>query len=368
VSARGGGSGASSGDYPLDRTAERELDPAYEGPVVLCDIDKTYLATDFESLTGLLAIPFELAVDKRAIPGMGALLREVRRGPGERSRLTPLYFVSASPPQLRRTMQKKMLLDGVEYDGVTFKDQLRILRHGEVGRLREHLSFKLTALLLYRAELPAGAREILIGDDTESDALCYAIYGDAVAGRLRGDALAALLRRHGVSPADAAGLAARVAGLPARDSVEHIYIHLEKRRPPEEFAAYARLTPTRNALQLAVGLWSRGHVGLPGVARVAAALRQTGAQLADLVAAVLDARARGLLTGEAAATAAATLAAHGLWPAGLTLAPPGEAHGPGEAGSLRSPAAAGEAHTPGEARAANGPLVPPAMLGATAGG
>ena len=84
--------------YPLDRTNNRELEPDYSGPVAICDIDKTYLATKLESLRALLAIPFELAVDKRAIPGMAAVLREIRRGPGARSRLTPLYFVSASPP------------------------------------------------------------------------------------------------------------------------------------------------------------------------------------------------------------------------------------------------------------------------------
>ncbi|HEY3356708.1 MAG TPA: phosphatase domain-containing protein [Polyangia bacterium] len=333
-------------DYPLDRTAERELDPRYQGPVVVCDIDKTYLATNFESLKGLLAIPFELAVDKRAIPGMGALLREVRRGPGSRSRLTPLYFVSASPPQLRRILQKKMLLDGVEYDGVTFKDQLRILRHGEVGRLREHLSFKLTALLLYHTELPAGAREILIGDDTESDALCYTIFGDAVAGRLRGDALAALLVRRGVGPADAAAITARVDALAPRDSVEHIYIHLEKRTPPEDLLGFARLTATRNALQLALDLWGRQHLGLAAVPRVAAALRQTGVQLAELVATVLDARARGLVDGAGAAAAAAALAEAGLWPAGLTLAPAEEKR-------PREPER--------EEREQRGPLVPPAL-------
>jgi hypothetical protein len=303
--------------YPIDRTCERQLPADYEGPVVLCDIDKTYLATDFESLRGLLAIPFEFAVDKRAIAGMPALLREIRRGPGPRSRLTPLFFVSASPPQLRPILQKKMLLDGVEFDGVAFKDQLRILRRGRLGRLREHLSFKLTALLAYRAELPVGAREILIGDDTESDALCYAIYGDAIAGRLRGPALAALLRRHGVGPEDALALARTVEALPNRDSLERIYIHLEKRTPPEIFAGYGRLTATRNALQLALDLWARGHVGLAGVARVAAALTQTRARPEDLTASLVDARRRGLLGADAAAKAAEALAAKGLCPAGL---------------------------------------------------
>jgi hypothetical protein len=307
--------------YPLDRTNQRSLEAGFSGTVVVCDIDKTYLATDFETLRGLLSIPFEFAVDKRAITGMAPLLREVRRGPGSRSRLTPLYFVSASPPQLRRILQKKMLLDGVEFDGITFKDQLRILRHGEVRRLREHLSFKLTALLLYHAELPPGAREILVGDDTESDALCYTIFGDAVAGRLRGDVLRATLARHGVGPGDAAAVTALVDGLEPRDSLARIYIHLEKGTPPETFAPYGRLAATRDALQMALDLWGRGEIAASGVVRVAAALRDAGRPLPQLVSSLLDARARGLVTGAGAAEASASLAERRLWPAGLTLGP-----------------------------------------------
>jgi hypothetical protein len=305
--------------YPLDRTNQRRLAADYAGPVVVCDIDKTYLATNFSTLRGLLAIPFEFAVDKRAITGMAPLLREVRRGPGGQSRLTPLYFVSASPPQLRTILQKKMLLDGVEFDGIAFKDQLTILRRGEVRRLREHLSFKLTALLLYHAELPPGAREILIGDDTETDALCYTIFADAVAGRLRGDRLRGTLVRHGVGVEDAAAITAHADALAARDSVTRIYIHLEKRTPPEVFAGYGRLAPSRDALQLALDLWNTGEIAVAGVVRVGVALRDAGRPLPDLAYSLLDARARGLVGGAAAAEAAAALAARGLWPAGLTL-------------------------------------------------
>jgi len=323
--------------YPLDRTNQRRLAPDFEGLVVVCDIDKTYLATNFETIGGLLSIPFEFAVDKRAITGMAPLLREVRRGPGARSRLTPLYFVSASPPQLRSTLQKKMLLDGVEYDGITFKDQLRILRKGRVRRLREHLSFKLTALLLYHAELPAGAREVLIGDDTESDALCYALFGDAVAGRLRGDRLKATLVRHGVGVDDAAALVERVEALAPRDSLARIYIHLEKRTPPESFSAFGRLAASRDALQLALDLWGRGEIALPGVVRVAAALHEAGRPLSDLVAALLDARARGFVTGAEAAEVAAALASRRLWPTGLTLGAAEESAPPAPREGLLTP-------------------------------
>jgi hypothetical protein len=84
-------------DVLYDRSNDRRLPPDYTGDVLLWDIDKTYLDTHFSSWRGLLAIPFDMAVDKRAVPGAVPLLRALRRGPGERSVLVPLYFVSGSP-------------------------------------------------------------------------------------------------------------------------------------------------------------------------------------------------------------------------------------------------------------------------------
>ena len=185
-------------DLPIDRLNQREYPEGWVGDVFVCDIDRTYLATRFSSLKGMARIPFEFAVDKVAIDGMTTLLKEVRRGPDEMSRQTPLYFVSASPAQLRPVIERKMLLDGLEFDGTTFKDWVRVVFSGRLKRFREQLGFKLTALLSARGDLPAGARETLIGDDHESDALAFVIYADVIAGRLRGDALLQTLERHGV--------------------------------------------------------------------------------------------------------------------------------------------------------------------------
>src|SRR5437868_8900070 len=97
----------------IQRSNERRLTAEYRGDILLWDIDKTYLDTRFSSMRGLLAIPFEFAIDKRTIPGAAVLLRALRRGSGEESALVPLYFISGSPPQLRRVVERKMLLDGV---------------------------------------------------------------------------------------------------------------------------------------------------------------------------------------------------------------------------------------------------------------
>ena len=113
--------------YPLCEIDNRSLPPDYAGPVFIWDVDKTYLSTHFSSLQGLVRIPVEFPIDKRAIPGMPELVRGLRKGRGAGVACAPLYFITASPPQLRSALENKMLLDGVEFDGITFKDWLRTL-------------------------------------------------------------------------------------------------------------------------------------------------------------------------------------------------------------------------------------------------
>jgi hypothetical protein len=258
--------------YPLDRTNDRTYPEGFSGKVYVWDIDKTYLATDIHSLTGLLAVPFEFAIDKRNVAGTAALLRALRRGRADfgKTMVNPLYFVSASPPQLRRVIQRKMLFDGVEFDGITFKDQLALVTRGLFGKLREHLGYKISALLLNRKELPWDVSETLFGDDSESDALIYSLYGDIVAGRLRGDGLVKVLLKHQVRREDADFIAELSDGLPMRELVDGIYINLEVRHDPSRFAGYSPLlVPSHDAFQAALRLYEDGHISVEGVAGVA---------------------------------------------------------------------------------------------------
>ena len=140
----------------------------YSGRILLCDIDKTYLATSFSSWRGLIRIPFEFAIDKQPIPGAVPLLRALRRGTAEESALIPLYFVSGSPVQLRGVIERRMTLDGIEFDGITFKDQLGLVLTGRPADVKRQVGYKLTALLSYWRELPKGARWLMFGDDAEA--------------------------------------------------------------------------------------------------------------------------------------------------------------------------------------------------------
>jgi hypothetical protein len=252
--------------YPLERRNDRIFPPGYSGIIYVWDIDKTYLESDFDSWLGMLKIPFEFAVDKRSIAGADQLLRAIRR-PEEGGPSSGLYFVSASPNGMRKTIEKKMLLDGVEHDGITLKDWRGIVRSGRVAKLREQVGYKLSALLLGRRDLGWKAKEILFGDDSESDALSYGLYADIVAGRLRGEKLAGILRKNGVSKEDAHYVADLSADLPPMDLVERIYIHLEKGTRASAFDEWGpRLVPCRGTFQMAACLVRDGQLAVGALA------------------------------------------------------------------------------------------------------
>jgi hypothetical protein len=211
--------------YPMVRLMHRLPEPDGPATAYVWDIDKTYLETHFSSLGGLAWIPFEFGVDKRAVPGTVPLLHGLRRGRDGRA-FHPLYFVTASPHQIRRSLTRKMLLDGVEFDGIVFKDWGAVLRRGGPRRLTEHLAFKLSALLVLAADLPPHVTLHLFGDDAEADPLAYSLFADVAAGRVRGDALRDRLVAHGVRPDTAGPIVEAAAGLPVIDRVAGIHIRL----------------------------------------------------------------------------------------------------------------------------------------------
>jgi hypothetical protein len=281
-----------SSPYPhLHRTNERKLPPGYEGDVLVWDIDKTYLDTRFSSFRGLLAIPFEFAIDKRALPGTVPLLRALRRGPGERSALVPLYFVSGSPLQMRGVVERKMTLDGVGYDGITFKDQWGLVKSGRPKAIKEQVGYKLTALLHYRLETPATARWLLFGDDVEADSQVFTLFGEVCAG-LVGDALRSRLLGHGVGETEmdaALSLAARLE--PGPDPVERVFIHLENNTDPAKFTN-PKVVPTRSFLQTALVLADLEKIQPRDVRAVAEDLRRGRVAEATLRAQIDDAGSR----------------------------------------------------------------------------
>ena len=280
------------------------------------DLDKTYLRTQFESLRQMVKIPFEAGSDKVHLPGVPQLIHALRRCAVARAQRPFVFFLSASPPQIGSAIREKLDLDGIEYDGIIFKDQLRNLVRGRWRSLREHLGYKLGELLESRRIGPAASREVLFGDDWESDPIIYSLYADIVAGRMALSEVDDILQAIGVDPqliVEAKQLATKM--VPAA-AVSRIFINLERRTPPSNFQRFGpRLVPTFNYLQTAACLFQDGHLTLPAVAAVAQALiGQSGYTPERLANSLADIERRGHLQPVNAIAVREYLAALGALP------------------------------------------------------
>ena len=229
------------------------------------DLDKTYLRSEFATMRDLLKSAFEGAEKKQSVPGAAALLRELKKDEGAR-----VCFISGSPRQMRRVLQKKLALDGVDYDEFILKPNLGNLFRGRFRALREQVGYKLPALLAGRSGLPETTRETCFGDDAEADAFVYSLYADLIAGRVERALLEEVLSRARVYPDDAQRTLALVEAMPHADAVGRIFIHLDLRSPTARFERYGRrMLPIYNYFQAALGLLEDGLIDADATVRVA---------------------------------------------------------------------------------------------------
>lgn len=209
----------------LARVSYRELPANDTGPCYTFDVDKTYLDTDFGSIAGLMRMPLEVALDKRPYPGVPILIRGLQRGSPTTGIDRPTFFLSASPRQMLRTLEKRLVLDEIALDGVSLKDWFEMVRISGPSGLTNQIGYKLTALLTNRLALPAGTTDVLFGDDSEADPVIYRTYADIVSGTLAPPALEKLLNDAHVARTivrDVLALSARIDG---RHLVKDIFIH-----------------------------------------------------------------------------------------------------------------------------------------------
>ena len=254
------------------------------------DLDKTYLRTEFDTVRNLVKTAFERPGDKRTVPGAAALLRELRAS-GPRG----IHILSGSPEQMRRALEEKLRLDGVRWDELTLKPNLRNLLRGRFRALRDQVGYKLGALLASRAGMSVGLDEILFGDDAETDALVYSLYADVCAGRVGTAELTDVIARTALTEPQRADIL-RIAGrLPQRDFCKRIFIHLQRVSPLNAFAVYGpRVCPFYNYLQPALVLVDLNVLDARAALRVAADLVIDQAFDADgLVASHRDLAMRG---------------------------------------------------------------------------
>lgn len=195
----------------------RVLAEDYKGYIVTSDIDQTYLATDIHSGKGKFSTLFETPEQKRCLPGMPELYRQLRLGLDN----APLAFISASPHFFRRTMLATIANHNIEIESLhlkylegtikgvfdkvvgTFFNPLEFLQNGfkpawsrtkkffgaSYQSLFDQMAYKLSILLHDRVFQPTHSKEILLGDNTESDYMIFTLYQIICLGRLEGDVL-----------------------------------------------------------------------------------------------------------------------------------------------------------------------------------
>ncbi len=108
----------------------------------------------------------------------------------------PLSFLSGSPNFFKMVLEEKAQLDGIAEDGIVLKPFKDIIASkvtevdlgGVVPALEEQVGYKLTALLRLRLDVPVDTREILLGDDSEADAVAYALYHQLTSRQLTAEA------------------------------------------------------------------------------------------------------------------------------------------------------------------------------------
>jgi hypothetical protein len=146
---------------------------------ILCDIDKTYLETRFETLLGMAKIAFETSTDKVTVAGAAELLQAIRWGilcgvEGDLlSSPRGLHFISSSPPQLREVLEHKFALDGLDWSSDTFKNQMYNLKRGRFHQVKQQVAYKMAAIVsrIHTFETPCLLS--CLGDSAELDAYIY---------------------------------------------------------------------------------------------------------------------------------------------------------------------------------------------------
>ncbi len=170
---------------------------------IICDIDKTYIETRFETPMAMLKIAFENAEEKVTVTGAPIALLAARWGNFHSGALNAeansLHFLSASPPQLRRVIRSKLAIDGLDWTSDTFKNQAYNIKSRKLKFLKQHVAYKTATILKQMSQAPRDARFILIGDNAELDAFIYLGVQLFVEGKLSLDAYREYLSFGGVN-------------------------------------------------------------------------------------------------------------------------------------------------------------------------
>lgn len=304
-----------NGDVVFFRYVSENLEKSNE-EVYIWDLDKTYLDTTIDSLSGLLTTVLERAFNKKNIPGTSALIQALSNFRLEQKghKYFPIYFITASPPQMEERIFEKFTLDNIRPFGCFYKDNLANLRPKRFWRLTKQVGYKLQALMQLRTRLGESVHQICWGDDSETDAIIYNLYSDICARRLGPNEIRAVLANFSVTGEQVDTILQLQAKVPEMDPVEKIYINLATDTDPEYYLKFGRRThATYNTFQVALDLVQDQRLNLEGLYKVAQdMIYNYGFTPEELVKSLDEVIRRGVLSASSFARIKAFLVEKGL--------------------------------------------------------
>lgn len=250
----------------INEGTEKSIDEVF-----LWDLDKTYLDTNFEGLIPLLQTVIERAQGKKNVPGTKTFLQVLSRcwSEGKGQTRLPLYFISASPPQMEVRIAEKFAFDNIRPFGCFYKDNLRNLTPRRFWRLTKQVGYKLQALFQLRLKLRENVRQVCFGDDSETDAIIYNLYSDICARRVGPQDVRNILKMLSVTSEQTDTILLMASEVPENDPVEKIYINLAVDTDPDYYLKFGRRTlATYNTFQTALDLFKMDALILKGFTRL----------------------------------------------------------------------------------------------------
>lgn len=221
--------------------------------IFVWDLDKTYLDTKWETLRGLIRTAFERGNKKKNIPGTKVLVQRMQEHYGDD---LPLFFVSASPPQMIKSIYEKLTYDGLKPLGFLSKDNLKNVLPGKFQFLNKQIGYKLQALMELRLRLKKNVKMVCFGDDSESDAVVYSLFSDLCAHRITDREATEILTSMQVLESQIRLILELRDMLDSEDPVERVYINLETDTDPEYYDKFGRrLFAMEDSFQTAVDLF-----------------------------------------------------------------------------------------------------------------
>lgn len=259
-----------NGDVVFFRYAPEGVTKGIE-EVFIWDLDKTYLDTSIDSIQGLIKTVMEKALNKKNVPGTDTLLRNLAefRAKTKGSEYFPIYFITASPPQLEDRIAEKLYIDNINPLGCFYKDNLKNIKPGRFWRLTKQVGYKLQALMQLRTLLGENVKQICWGDDSESDAIIYNLYSDICARRISPNDIRNILEQLYVTGDQVDVILNLQSQIPVNDPIEKIYINLATDTDPEYYLKFGRRTlPTYNTFQVTLDLYQHQKINFEGMSEV----------------------------------------------------------------------------------------------------